>query len=140
MRPSQTASNSARDMSTGRGDKRILNENLILAGFAEKEKTAVAQHRDAGQRRLGQPPPVRSIDPRLEPEFLGAAQHFGHANCRAEAVADLLGIGADAVEPQQQDQSREPRLARRLIIGSRLTPYPLSAPWRAPRFCGYLHS
>ena len=36
----------------------ILNENLVLAGLAEEEIAAVAQHRDAGQRRLGQPLPV----------------------------------------------------------------------------------
>ena len=67
----------------------ILNENLVLAGFAEKQIAAVAQHRDAGQRCFCQPLPVRLIGPRLKPEFLGAAQHFRHAKVVAETVADL---------------------------------------------------
>ena len=41
--------------------QRILNENLVFAGLAEKEIAAVAQCRDAWQRRLGQPLPVRLI-------------------------------------------------------------------------------
>jgi len=40
------------------------------------------------------------IGPRLKPEFLGAAQHFRHAKIVAETVADLRGVGADAVEPK----------------------------------------
>ena len=46
------------------------------------------------------PPPVRLIDARLELKFLPAPQHFGDADVGAEAVAYLLGVGADAMEPQ----------------------------------------
>ena len=60
--------------------------------------------------------PSRPVHARFEAEFLGTAQHFRHADCRAEAVADLFRIGADAMEPQQHDQGGEPRLARRLIF------------------------
>ena len=37
---------------------------------------------------------------RLELKFLPAPQHFGDADVGAEAVAYLLGVGADAMEPQ----------------------------------------
>ena len=56
--------------------------------------------------------------PRLEPEFLGAAQHFRHANVVAETMANLLGIGADAVEAQQQHQSSKPGLRRSRVCQS----------------------
>ena len=55
-RPSQTASNSARVM-TPDGARGALHEDLVLAGLAEDQKAAVAQHRDARQRRAGRAAP-----------------------------------------------------------------------------------
>jgi hypothetical protein len=75
-----------------------LNKNLILAGFAEEKKAAVAQRGDPRQRRFDKPAPIRLKASGFEAEFLGAAEHFRHAKFITEAVADLCRIGADTVE------------------------------------------
>jgi hypothetical protein len=80
--------------------QRVLDQDLVLASLAENEVAPLAAHCDAGERGMDQPPPVRLIDARLELKFLPAPQHFGDADVGAEAVAYLLGVGADAMEPQ----------------------------------------
>ena len=78
-----------------------MNKNLVLAGLDEEEKAAIAKDRDTGRWRPHQPPPIRSVGPRLKPQFFGTAQHFRHADIIAETVTNLLDRGDDAVEPQQ---------------------------------------
>jgi hypothetical protein len=78
--------------------QRVLDQDLVLAGLAENEVAPLAEHRDAGERGMDQPPPVRLIDARLELKFLPAPQHFGDADVGAEAVAYLLGVSADAMD------------------------------------------
>ena len=112
-RPSQTASNSARVISAGRGCQRRLHQDLVLAGLAEHQEAAVAQDGNGRQRRAApaasQSRPVRA---RLEPELLGAAQHLGHADrVRSQPMADLLGIGRDALEAQQHHEGGEALMA-----------------------------
>ena len=54
----------------------------------------------------------------LRPELLGAAQHLGDADAAAaEAVADLLRIGPDALEAQQHHQGAEPGIERVASVG-----------------------
>jgi hypothetical protein len=73
------------------------------------KKTAVAQRHDCGHRRADNPLPSGQPRTRLEPKLPGAAQHPRNANCPAtEAMADPLGIGAEAVKTQQHYQRREP--------------------------------
>ena len=76
---------------------------------AEQQETAVAQRHDCGHRYADKSLPGGQPRSRLEPKLLGAAQHLRNANCPAtEAMADLLGIGAEAVKTQQHYQRREP--------------------------------
>ena len=76
---------------------------------AEQQETAVAQRHDCGHRYADKSLPGGQPRSRLEPKLLGAAQHLRNANCPAtEAMADLLGIGANTVETQQHHQRREP--------------------------------
>ena len=69
---------------------RILNKDPILAGLAEQEITAIAQHGDAGQRCFAEPLPVGVVDPGFQPQFFGTTDHFRDADGAAEAMANLL--------------------------------------------------
>src|SRR5262249_37141100 len=72
-----------------------------VTDLAEQQETAVAHRHDCGHRRADKPLPSGQPRSRLEPKLLGAAQHLRNANCPAtEAMADLLGIGAEAVKTQ----------------------------------------
>ena len=64
----------------------------------------------AGQRRAWRAAPSSVCDrARLEPELLGAAQHLGHADgVRAQLMADLVRIDADAVKAQQRHEGGKP--------------------------------
>jgi hypothetical protein len=81
-----------------------LNKNLILAGFAEEHKGAVAQYGDSRQWRFDKPTPARSKASGFQAKFLRAPKHFRHAESIAEAVTYLCWICADTVEAQQQDE------------------------------------
>ena len=48
------------------------------------------------------------VGPRLEPECLGTAHHFLHTDFGAEMMAHVLGIGCNAVEPQEKAATRTP--------------------------------
>jgi hypothetical protein len=78
-----------------------LNENLILADFADEEVGAVAQRSDSRQWRFDETPPIRLIASGFEAEFLGAPEHFRYAEVITETVAYLCGIGTYTVETQQ---------------------------------------
>jgi len=54
---------------------------------------------------------------RLQSEFFGAAQHLRHTDIGAKAMADLLRIGANAVESHQQHQSGSSGLCTIRLIG-----------------------
>ena len=56
--------------------QRRLDQDLVVAGLAEDQEAAVAQRRDGGQGRRGEPRPVGPARARLEAEILGAAEHF----------------------------------------------------------------
>src|SRR5262249_62405203 len=61
----------------------------------------------------GKPLPGGQPRSRLEPKLLGAAQHLRNANCPpTEAMADLLGIGANTVETRQHHQRRKAWISR----------------------------
>ena len=88
-----------------------LNQDLVVAHLAENEEAAVRERRDGGERRARKPVPFGLEGARLEPEFLGAAEHFRHAEAhRAEAVRYLAGVGGDAVKLQQHDERGEARI------------------------------
>jgi hypothetical protein len=90
---------------------RRLHNRLVVAGLAEQQVTAIAQHRDRGLRGSREALPVAAAHLGLETQFLGVAQHFRHADGgHAHAVAHLLGIGADALEAQQRDQDSQARI------------------------------
>src|SRR5262249_42144341 len=65
------------DRSGGCGIERY---NCIRIGLDEEEAAAVAQKRDARERRVAQPPPICAIGARPKPKCLGAAHHFGDAD------------------------------------------------------------
>ena len=97
----------------GPGRQRRLHQNLVGVGLGNQEEPAIAQRRDRGQGRVGQPRPVGPIGPCLEPQFPGAPEHLRCANLvRSQPVRDLSGIGGNALEMQQRHKGRETRIAR----------------------------
>ena len=102
----------------GPGRLRRLDQDLVLAGLGEHQEAAVAQGRDGGQGRLGEPRPVGPARARLEPELLGAAEHFRCADSgRSKPMPDLFAIGGNALEAQQRHEGFEPRISRRGAVG-----------------------
>jgi hypothetical protein len=103
-----------------------LDNCLVVPDLADDDETAITQHRDAGHRRRGEAPPARSVGPRLEPQFLGAAQHLGHADRPvSDAMADLLGIGPDALKPQHGHKDGKAGIGdRRIVVGRVRHPAP----------------
>jgi hypothetical protein len=78
-----------------------LHQRLAVTDLAEQQEAAVAQRHDPWQRRLDKPFPVGQARSRLEAQLLGTAQHFGNADYpSAEAMTDLLGIGAESMKTQ----------------------------------------
>ena len=109
--PFQTASNSALLIRVGRASLRRLNDGLVFPGLAEEEEAAIAQHRDRRLRGGGEPFPAALLDLGFEPEFLGIAEHFGDADLgHPHAMANLIGIGPDALEAQQRNQDLKSRI------------------------------
>ena len=78
----------------------IESYNCFRIGLDEEEAAAVAQERDAGQRRVAQPPPICAIGSRPKPKCLGAAHHFGDVDAIAAAATNFRLVRVDAVEPQ----------------------------------------
>ena len=57
----------------------------------------------------GKTRPAGSNRARLEAESLGASQHLGHPDlARAQSVAELLPVGRNTVQPEQQDERENP--------------------------------
>ena len=107
--PSQMASSSACVIVSGCGNRRPLDEELIVGDLAKNQESAVPQHGDARQRGDGEPLPIGFLHPGLEPETLGAAQHVGNADSRdAHPMPNLARLGRDAVAAQQCHQGRKP--------------------------------
>ena len=92
---------------------RGLHHHLVVADLAEQQKAAVLEHRYGRQGGGRQARPARFHLARLEAEFPGASDHVGSADRRGAALmANLRGIGPDAVEAQQHDQRRETWIIR----------------------------
>ena len=90
----------------------MLHDDLAVADPADDEEAPILQDGDAGKRRVGEAFPIRREAARLQAQFLGAAQHLGHADGAAgETVAELIEIGADALEAQQHDERAETAVA-----------------------------
>ena len=95
----------------GPGRMRRLDQNLVLGGLGNHHEGAVSQRRDSGQGSLGKPCPVGTASPGLEPEILGAPEHFRCANLfRSKAVADLFAVSRNALEVQQRHEGFEARI------------------------------
>src|SRR5205823_13830104 len=80
------------------------------------DEAAVAQGRDAGQRRFGKPRPIRPARARFQPKLLAATDHFGNSDrATAQSVADLLDFGGDAMNAQQDHQAGKPGVEGRFL-------------------------
>jgi hypothetical protein len=102
----------------GTGRQRRLHQRLAVTDLAEQQETAVAQRHDCGHRRADKPLPSGQPRTRLEPKLLGAAQHLRNANSPpTEAMANLLGIGANTVETRQHHQRRKTWVSRIYVTG-----------------------
>src|SRR5262245_45258633 len=103
------------------GTRRVrrLNDCPVLRHLAEDDEFAIAQHRDAGQRRGGKSRPFGFVGARLEAQLLGAAEHLKYADgAVAKTMAQLRGIGANALQPQHDQEDRKPGIGRGLIVAS----------------------
>ena len=79
-----------------------VDDGAAIDHLAENKETSVLAFGDCRQGQPGKPCPIGSYRSRLQLEFLGAAQHLGHADRYiGEAVGDLRGIDGDAVKSQQ---------------------------------------
>jgi hypothetical protein len=102
----------------GTGRQRRLHQRLAVTDLAEQQETAITQRHDCGHRRADKPLPSGQPRTRLEPKLLGAAQHLRNANSPpTEAMANLLGIGANTVETRQHHQRRKTWVSRIYVTG-----------------------
>jgi hypothetical protein len=93
-------------MSEGRGDDGDCTSTLSSPALARKEKSAVLERGYRRQRSVGETRPRTLCRACFEPELLSQSQHFGDADGgAAEAMANLLRVGADAVKAQQRHQN-----------------------------------
>ena len=102
-----------------RGSRRArpLHQRLVLANFAEDQKTATLQARDDRQRGVSEPIPSAARGARLQPQFLGATQHLGGPHRgRGKTMPDLLGIRPDPVKPQHHHQRHQPLIGRGRVL------------------------
>jgi hypothetical protein len=98
--------------------RRRLHEHLVFARFGEEEKSAVLERGYRRQRSVGEARPRTRCRACLEPELFPQSQHFGNADGgAAEAMANLLGVGADAVEAHQRHQHDQSGIGRVQICG-----------------------
>ena len=101
--------------------ERILDQRAAVGDLGKDEESAVAPRRQRRKRRPGEASPVAGEAARLQPERLGAAQHVGNADRRSgrEAVADLLGVGADPVEAQEHHEPGQARVGCSTLLDHR---------------------
>ena len=91
-----------------------LYQYLLPVHPANEEKAALSEHGDAGQGHARQACPPGLDRARLETERLRASQHLGHPDAAcAHPVAELLSVGRDAVQPEQQNESKTSGFLRR---------------------------
>ena len=76
----------------------------------KRRKPSIPQNGDVAH---GMEASREAVVVRVSLEFLRAAQHIGNADRVAEVVADLLRIGADAVEAQRRRRASRPLQAIR---------------------------
>jgi len=93
--------------------QRRLDDRLVVADLADEQELAVVERGNGGQGRGREPLPSRAVGLDFQTHFLGAADHVRDADSVfAQPVAQLLRVGADAMEPQQHDQGGKPRIHR----------------------------
>ena len=98
--PSQTAISSSRVINAGAAPVGT-DQDLVLGRPGQQHEAAIAQRCDGRQRRPGKPRPVGPNGACLQPEVLGAPEHFRCANLvGSQPMPDLLAIGRDALETQ----------------------------------------
>ncbi len=111
-RPSQTASNSARVISAGRGASGALNQDLVLAGLAEQQEAAVAQDGNPGKGVLASRAQSRPERRALRPSSLA------HRSISGTPIASVpsrwricSGSAADALEAQKHHEGGKTLMA-----------------------------
>ena len=89
----------------------MLHQNLVLGGLGDDHEGAVAQGRNRGQRRPGQPRPVGAVGPCLESESLGAPENLRCADfVGCQPMPDTFAVGGDTLEVQQSHEGIESRV------------------------------
>jgi hypothetical protein len=98
-------------MTTGRGDSG--DWTIALSSPTLPMNRNLPSLSDGGQGRGREPLPGRAVGLYFQAHVLGAANHVRDADgVFAQPVAQLLRVGADAVEPQQHDQGSKPCIHR----------------------------
>ena len=120
----QTAVPERFEFSTGKlgrtGLRRTLHQDFVALRPAKQNKAAVIEGRDRRQRRARKTRPVRVDRSRFEAELLCASQHLRDADAPcAQPVTELLLLGRNPVQSEQQDKDEKPGfLVRRHLLDS----------------------
>ena len=88
---------------------RVLHQDAIFGRLRNDDEAAVAQRRDRGHRRLAQPFPLGRNAAHLDVERPCQPYDLGRVGRLVvpELVTQLLRIGCDPVETQQQHEARQ---------------------------------
>ena len=88
---------------------RMQHERPVVVDLAEKQKSAIMQRCDPGQLDARKSRPMRCSRTDLDPELARATKQCADTYCAASAaIAELVGLGVDAMKAQEQSQGSKP--------------------------------
>jgi hypothetical protein len=89
----------------------VQHKSPVVVDFAQKQKPAIMQRCDSGQLDARKSLPMRRSRADLHSKLARAANHgadtYGAASA---AIAELVGLGADAMKAQEQSQGAKPEV------------------------------
>jgi hypothetical protein len=87
----------------------MQHKNRLAVDLAEKQKSTIAQRCDSGELEARKSFPLRCSRTDLDSKLARATKQCADTYCAASAaIAELIGLGVDAMKAQEQSHGSKP--------------------------------